>query len=1050
MLTPKNESPKNSDVYLLSLFIRPKLIHQKGMPGKHRPISYLILLALFIICSQSLPCMAGTTITDKKNTFDILILNSYHQGFTWTDDIVAAAIATTSAELNNAEFHVEYMDSKRHPGSHLYDILSKSLALKYQRRQPNIIITSDDDALNFIEEYHHKLFPKVPVIFCGVNSVKKALSVDRDYFTGLVETLDMSANIALALRLFPQTNEIVIVSDSSPTGISTRQMAMDAEQNFPDLAFSYLNGEDLSTDEMLTKLHQLHMNSTAIAPAWYIDKEGNTFDNEAIYPRISEASAVPVLGTSSANIGLGIIGGKVNSGTIQGEYAGHQALRILSGEVTIKDLPIGTKSQNRYMFDHRQLTRFAISERHLPEGAIILHRPVPFYERYKRETSIAFVAFLALFVLIAFLMWNIRRRKQVERDLVQQKHLAEQYLNIAEVILVAFDDQANITFLNRKGCEVLGYREDELLGRDWFKVCLPPEEYEPVFSAYKGLIGGEVELYKYHENYVLTKSGEKRLVAWNNVLRNDSSGGIIGLLSSGEDITDRKRMEQDLRDSEERFRTLHKASSGGIVIHDKGIILDCNQSLCDMTGYTFDELIGTNGLRLIAPDSLEEVAKKMMSEAEEPYEVEGIRKDGTTYPLYLQSKFIPYKGRTVRVAEWRDISDIRLAEEESIRLASQLRQSQKMESVGQLAGGIAHDFNNMLSAILGHSELAMMRCPPSEPVYSHLTGIQEAANRSSALVSQLLAFARKQTIAPKVLNLNAMSSSILKMISRVIGEDIDLAWSPGSDLWKIKMDTSQVDQILVNLCVNARDAITGVGKITIETRNTTFDQAYCEVHIGFVPGDFIMLAISDNGSGMSKEVQDHIFEPFYTTKELGKGTGLGLATVYGIVKQNRGFINVYSEVNEGTTFRIYLPRFIGEDVAQRTGTTTEAPEGKGETILLVEDESVILEVAQAMLKELGYVVLGVCTPGEAIKIAKNHNSAIDLLITDVIMPEMNGRDLAKSIHNIRPDLKCLFTSGYTANVIAHHGVLDEDVWFLPKPFSMKDLALKVRQTLEAK
>jgi len=287
------------------------------------------------------------------------------------------------------------------------------------------------------------------------------------------------------------------------------------------------------------------------------------------------------------------------------------------------------------------------------------------------------------------------------------------------------------------------------------------------------------------------------------------------------------------------------------------------------------------------------------------------------------------------------------------------------------------------------------------------------------------------------------------MLSRLIGEDVDLAWSPGPDLWKVKMDPSQVDQILVNLCVNARDAITGVGKITIESKNITIGQVYCKTHIDFVPGDYIMLAISDNGSGMSKKVQERIYEPFYTTKELGKGTGLGLATVYGIVKQNRGFINLYSEINEGTTFKIYLPRFIDEDAAHTTVPATMAPEGNGETILLVEDESVLREVAQTMLKELGYVVLIASTPGEGINIAKNHRSEIHLLITDVIMPEMNGRDLSKLIRKIQPEIKCMFTSGYTANVIAHHGVLDEDVWFLPKPFSMNDLALKVHQLLEA-
>ena len=516
------------------------------------------------------------------------------------------------------------------------------------------------------------------------------------------------------------------------------------------------------------------------------------------------------------------------------------------------------------------------------------------------------------------------------------------------------------------------------------------------------------------------------------------------------EVAERKKMEQSLRESEERFRTLHNASFGGILIHDKGEILDCNQGLSDITGYLFDELIGMDGFILIAPDWRETVMENILSAVETPYEVEGIRKDGTLYPLYLQAKNIPYKGRIVRVTEFRDITESKLAEEEKIRLESQLHQAQKMESIGQLAGGVAHDFNNMLSAILGHTEIAMVRTTPTDPVLSHLKGVEEAALRSADLVKQLLVFARKQTIAPKVIDINDMSVAMLKMLHRVIGEDIDLTWLPGSDLWKIHVDPSQLDQLLVNLCVNARDAISGGGKIIIETKNIIFDQQYCQLNIGFVQGEYVMLSVSDDGCGMSKEIQKQIFEPFFTTKELGQGTGLGLATVYGIVKQNEGFINIYSERNKGTTFRIYLPRYIGKETVIPSNILVDVPRGKREKVLLVEDETLMREVAVTLLETLNYKVYSASTPGDAIELIKEHSSDIQLLITDVVMPEMNGRELAKIICEINPDIRCLFTSGYTANVIAHHGVLDEDICFLPKPFTMNDLAIKVHIALEQK
>ncbi|WP_319405332.1 transporter substrate-binding domain-containing protein [uncultured Desulfosarcina sp.] len=381
-------------------------------------------------------------------------------------------------------------------------------------------------------------------------------------------------------------------------------------------------------------------------------------------------------------------------------------------------------------------------------------------------------------------------------------------------------------------------------------------------------------------------------------------------------------------------------------------------------------------------------------------------------------------------------------------LEKQLIQAQKMESVGRLAGGVAHDFSNMLSVIIGYTELCIDQVEPEDSLYEDLETILKAAKRSTEITRQLLAFARRQTIAPKVLDLNRTVESMLKMLRRLIGEDIDLSWNPKAGLWPVKMDPSQIDQILANLCVNARDAIADVGKITIETDMVTFDESYCAGHMGFVPGEFVMLAVSDDGCGMDRETQDKIFEPFFTTKGAGKGTGLGLATVYGIVKQNEGFINVYSEPGKGSSFKIYLPKHAGLAVEARALNVEKTPEGHGEKVLVVEDEAMILNLAEKMLLRLGYNVLMAKTPAEALQLAEVHHGDLSLLVTDVVMPEMNGRELAQRLQTLSPKLKCLFMSGYTANVIAHRGILDEDVNFIQKPFSMKDLAIKVRGALD--
>jgi two-component system, cell cycle sensor histidine kinase and response regulator CckA len=398
----------------------------------------------------------------------------------------------------------------------------------------------------------------------------------------------------------------------------------------------------------------------------------------------------------------------------------------------------------------------------------------------------------------------------------------------------------------------------------------------------------------------------------------------------------------------------------------------------------------------------------------------------------------------------QDITEQKLAETEREKLQAQLIQAQKMESVGRLAGGVAHDFNNMLGIILGYSELILERGNLSETLQNNIQEIHNAGRRAAEITRKLLAFARRQTISPQVLDLNETVGNMLKMLRRLIGEDIDLAWLPKSGLWPVMADPSQIDQILANLCVNARDAIAGTGKVTIETGMMTFDEAYCSEHAGFVPGNYTMLAVSDNGCGMPREVLSHLFEPFFTTKEVGKGTGLGLATVYGIVKQNNGFINVYSEPERGTTVKIYLPRHVGEADTILEQEAVVIPRGNGENVLVVEDDAAILILAETMLTCLGYKVLEASDPNLALQLAREHLGTIKLLLTDVVMPEMNGRDLARQVQALDPEIKVLFMSGYTADTVAHHGVLDEGIRFLQKPFSIKDIANKVQQALDEK
>ena len=396
-----------------------------------------------------------------------------------------------------------------------------------------------------------------------------------------------------------------------------------------------------------------------------------------------------------------------------------------------------------------------------------------------------------------------------------------------------------------------------------------------------------------------------------------------------------------------------------------------------------------------------------------------------------------------------DITSRKKIEAERESLQQQLVQAQKLEAVGQLAGGVAHDFNNMLAVILGLTELALLKTQPSDQFHTTFLEIQKAANHSADHTRQLLTFARKQTVAPKVINLNESIDNTLNMLSRLIGEDIELVTNPGAKLWNVNVDPAQINQILTNLCVNARDAISGIGKIIIQTGNVMFDADSCHSIQEGRPGEFVCLSVADNGCGMNEETKLHIFEPFFSARNDNLGTGLGLATVYGIVKQNNAFIDIESEPAKGTTIRIYLPRHQGEENKTTPPVIREEIQPGDETILLVEDEPEILNITRQMLEGLGYTVHATTLPNEALQLAEELDSSIDIFMSDVIMPTMNGRELSERISEIRPGIKCLFMSGYTADIIATRGILKEGVRFIEKPFTLETLAQKVQETVTA-
>ncbi len=602
---------------------------------------------------------------------------------------------------------------------------------------------------------------------------------------------------------------------------------------------------------------------------------------------------------------------------------------------------------------------------------------------------------------------------------------------------------------------MLGYEPGELHGDfETWRGLLHSEDLPAIQEAVQQSLNGLKENYEV-EFRMRTKDGEWHWVlARGKVVERDSQGNPLRMVGTHTDLTNAKQAEQTLRESEERYRTLFDEIQDGVYRSTHaGRFVDVNPAMIRILGYDSREEVLALDIKKDLYFEPEERESLFLDTGQQKVEVFRLRrKDGTEIWVEDHGHYIHDEQGNVLFHEGilRDITERKQAEQERERLHSQLVQAQKMESVGRLAGGVAHDFNNMLGAILGYTEIALEQVELFDPLYEPLVEIQKAARRSADLTRQLLAFARKQTVAPRVLDLNDTVAGMLQMLRRLIGENIELTWLPGNAVWLVRVDPSQIDQILANLCVNARDAIGGVGEIVIETANVSFDETYCLRNNGFTQGEYVQLSVSDNGCGMDKETQDHLFEPFYTTKSVGQGTGLGLATVYGAVKQNNGFINVYSEPGKGTTFKIYLPRHMGEGDDVETSTEEDAltPPCQ-ETILLVEDEPAILKMTQTMLEKMEYRVLAANNPVAAIELASKYAGEIHLLITDVVMPEMNGRDLAAYLSTLYPRIRRLFMSGYTADVIAHHGVLEEGVHFIQKPFSRKELALRIREVLEA-
>jgi PAS domain S-box-containing protein len=1024
-----------------------------------QPPKFLRTLCLFLLLL--LPAGAGqsaagaVTGSEAAAGRQILVLNSFQSGLPVPDSMDRGIVtALLEGGVSAGDIFCEHLDLARDPGSGHRASLFNLLRHKFAGKGIAVVITIGAPATDLMAKEGKSLFGDA-VVLTLVSPNYRQLSDVYSHVLNIPWQLDPAGTLRIALGLFPQTKRVLMVTGARDSVFPFLDQARQALAPWQGkLLIEYSN--EMSYEEMLRRVATLPKNSIVLYSPFFNDSTGRAFVPAEVVAKLCQIAEVPVFSMMEQYLGQGVVGGSVLRTEDIGRKAGKVTLDYLHGRLKLTAKLTTFQTAKLAELDWRQLKRWNAEQSSLPAETVFLNRPPTLWGQYRLAVIVAAAVIAVMALLIGALVAlnrHLKRLTVAANDSEARFRVMVEYA--PEAILVYDVDLMRVVDANAKAEQLFGCSMDRLLQGGAERI-YPLAEPQGMSSASvseqnEAILAGAEAIF---ERAVKSDDGRKltcevRLVRLPYREQRLLRAGFI-------DITQRKRTADVLKASEERFRTLVNTIPDLIWLKDAdGVYLTCNTVFelffgakeADIAGKTDYDFVDRKLADFFRQhDRMAMAAGKPTSNEEEVvFAVDGRRATlyTTKTPMYdSEGKLIGVLGIG------RDISELRRNEEERSKLEGQLHQIQKIESVGRLAGGVAHDFNNMLSVIIGHTDLALLEGEPAQSFGENLREIRKAAERSADLTRQLLAFARKQTIAPKVLDLNETVAGMLKMLQRLMGEDINLVWHPAADLWPVKVDASQIDQILANLCVNARDSIAGVGKIIIETANRVIDADFLARHADAKPGEYLALAVSDSGCGMDGEILAHIFEPFYTTKGLGKGTGLGLSTVFGAVRQNQGFITVYSEPGLGTTFTIYLPRHDGR-IVQPPSQSAEEPVPNGhETILLVEDEPAILEMTGLILTRQGYVVLQASTPAEAIHLAREHAGEIDLLITDVVLPQMNGKDLADNLKSLTPQLKCLYMSGYTADAIAQHGVLDDGVEFIQKPFSLQLMSRKVREVLD--
>ena len=946
---------------------------------------------------------------------------------------------------DRVEFYTEYLDLVRFPGAAHAANLVKLLQLEFKENKPDLIVPVSYSAMQFLLNEGKELFPGTPVVALfnarRLDEVKRRLASDmagRD-ITGVASTDEPARTLDLALRLQPDTQRVfVVVGCSQLEKYWVNQLKQDFMPYRQTLEVTYLT--DLPMNEILRRVAEAPPHTVILNTFFFEDARGQFFLEEESLDLIATAAHVPVYAIYSNDIGHRVVGGRMTDPENLGKQIAREAARVLSGE-RAGSIPIVSDDSAVDTVDWRQLRRWNISERRLPASAVELFRDASLWQRYLYPIVAVISVCVLQSVLLLALLFSVGRRRRAEKALLREKTLADAVIESLPGVFVLQDKAGKNLRWNKNAETSARYNLADVspLGNiaDEYKEAVRQARDE-VFKRGSGSV----------EAMYLLAQGETAPYYITGV--RVELEGIPYVAAIGIDLTETKKAEEAVRRSEAELRSFVENAPYGIgtIAVSQDRFLRANPALVKLLGYQSEaEVLALTVSRDLYCDSDAGGFRAQPTRADffSAVDFTWKRKDGKPVVVRASGRRLssPASGGELLEIIAEDVTSRRLLEE-------QLRHAQKMEALGQLAGSVAHDFNNLLGVIIGYSELLSADLGAQGQISARLETIKKAGVRAASLTSQLLAFSRRQVLQPRVLNLNSLVSETQKMLQRLMGEDIEQKVVLDPALGKTKADPGQMVQVIMNLVVNARDAMPAGGKLTIETANISFEDDTYFDGVAVPPGQYVMLSVTDTGTGMDVETRERLFEPFFTTKPEGKGTGLGLATVYGIVKQSGGYVFADSEPRKGATLKVYLPQVdLPVEVVYSAPVTAELP-SVSETLLVVEDERVFRELLFDGLQSKGYRVLVASNGADALQVAERHNGPIPLLITDVIMPQMSGPELAKCLTKVRRNTDVLYMSGYAEDKVGSISKLDGELMLIQKPFYIDELVRKIEEILRRK